>query len=136
MGRLAIERATPADLDAIRAIRAVAADETATREVRYRALHDLLVVLADMTRNRVWQMLGRRLRALLQQDALKAARERLRRDPVRFVSVIDTCLAALDRKRTADAVAHLQALIAMLGDVREDLAERPKSKSRSRGALP
>jgi len=136
LGRLAIERATAADLDAIRALRDVAADEAGTREVRYRAIHDLLVVLADITRNRVWQMLGRRLRSLLQSSALSAARARLGRDPARFVTVIDKCLAALDRKRTADAIAHLQAVIAMLGDVREDLADHPKSKSRSKGALP
>jgi GntR family transcriptional repressor for pyruvate dehydrogenase complex len=136
MGRLAIERATASDLGAIRALRDVAADATKTRETRYRALHDLLVVLADMTRNRVWQMLGRRLRTLLQQDALKAARERLRRDPARLVTVIDTCLAALDRKRTADAVGHLQALIEMIGDVRTDLHARPTAKPRSRRSLP
>ena len=114
LGRLAIERATAADLDAIRALRDVAADEAATREVRYRAIHDLLVVLADITRNRVWQMLGRRLRGLLQSSALSAARARLGRDPARFVTVIDKCLAALDaqayrRRRRASPGSHRHA---------------------------
>ena len=130
MGRLAIERARPADLVAIRRLRDHAADPSRSREERYRALHDLLVVLADMTRNRVWQMLGRRLRALLQSEPLRAARERLRRDPSRFIPVIDSCLAALAARRTAAAVEHLQQLIGMLGDVRVDLDE-PPSKSRS-----
>ena len=136
MGRLAIERATPKDLDAIRRLRDRAADVSRSREERYRALHDLLVVLADTTRNRVWQMLGRRLRALLQSEPLRAARERLRRDPARFIPVIDSCLVALAARRTAAAVERLQQLIGMLGDVRVDLDER-SSKSRStKGANP
>src|SRR6185369_7661080 len=121
MGRLAIERFRHEDLIAIRTLRDVAADEQLSREERYRALHDTLVVLADMTGNRVWQMLGRRLRALLQQPPLCAARERLRRDPARFVSIMDSCLAALAAKRTAAAVERLQQLIGLLGDVRTDL---------------
>jgi GntR family transcriptional repressor for pyruvate dehydrogenase complex len=133
MGRLAIERARPEDLTAIRQLRDRAADTTQSRAARYLALHDLLVVLADTTRNRVWQMLGRRLRALLQQEPLCAARERLRRDPARFIPVIDSCLAALAARRTVAAVERLQQLIGMLGDVRVDLDERP-TKSRSKGA--
>ncbi len=133
MGRLAIERFRPDDLAAIRALRDVAADERLTREERYRALHDVLVVLADMTGNRVWQMLGRRLRALLQQPPLCAARERLRRDPGRLVAVIDSCLSALAAKRTSAAVERLQQLIGLLGDVRTDLDARP-SKPRPKGA--
>jgi len=136
MGRLAIERATPRDLDAIRRLRDQAANASKSRDERYRALHDLLVVLADTTRNRVWQMLGRRLRALLQSEPLRAARERLRRDPSRFIPVIDSCLVALAARRTAAAVERLQQLIGMLGDVRVDLDER-SSKSRStKGANP
>ncbi len=130
MGRLAIERCAAEDLDAIRVLRDRAADASRSREERYRALHDLLVLLADMTRNRIWQMLGRRLRTLLQSQPLCAARERLRRDPGRFVAVIDSCLAALAARRTAAAVERLQQLIGMLGDVRVDLdAPRPKPRS-------
>jgi DNA-binding FadR family transcriptional regulator len=133
MGRLAIERCRAEDLDAIRALRDVAADESRPREARYRALHDLLVVLADMTRNRLWQMLGRRLRKLLQSEPLCAARHRLRRDPARFVGVIDSCLTALAARRTAAAVERLQQLIGMLGDVRVDL-DAPRPKTRTKGA--
>src|SRR2546429_3511674 len=79
MGRLAIERCRPADLPAIRALRDVVADAARDREARFQALHDLLVVLADMTRNRVWQMVARRLRHLLRQEPLATARARPRR---------------------------------------------------------
>lgn len=132
MGRLAIERCRPADLVAIRTFRNVAADATREREERYAAIHDLFVLLADMTRNRVWQMLARWLRTLFRQPPLRAARERLRRDAGRFVPLIDDCLAALDRGRTADAITHLQRLIQILGDFGADVAERvPK---RTKGA--
>jgi GntR family transcriptional repressor for pyruvate dehydrogenase complex len=133
MGRLAIERCRAEDLVPIRQLRDVAADPALSREVRYRALHDLLVVLADMTRNRIWQMLGRRLRLLLQQPPLCAARERLRRDPARLVAVIDACLVALAARRTHAAVERLQELIGALGDVRVDLDPR-LSKPRPKGA--
>jgi len=133
MGRLAIERSRPGDLAGIRALRDVVADAAREREVRFEALHDLLVVLADMTHNRVWQMVARRLRNLLRQEPIAAARARLRRDPGRFVARIDACLDALDRKRPAEAATALQLLIAVLGDVGADLDRRP-AKPRSRGA--
>ena len=133
MGRLAIERCRPADLPAIRALRDVVADAGRDREARFHALHDLLVVLADMTRNRVWQMVARRLRNLLRQEPLASARARLRRDPARFVPRIDACLDALDRRRPAEAATALQRLIAVLGDVGADLEQRAP-KPRARGA--
>jgi GntR family transcriptional repressor for pyruvate dehydrogenase complex len=134
MGRLAIERCRPADLVAIRAFRNVAADESRPREERYAAIHELFVLLADMTRNRVWQVLARRLRALFRQPPLQAARERTRREPGRFVPLIDACLDALDRKRTAEAVAALQRLIQLLGDVSADVTGERTPKPRPKGA--
>jgi GntR family transcriptional repressor for pyruvate dehydrogenase complex len=133
LGRTAIERATPHDLDAIRSLRDVIADQRQDREPRFRALHQLLVVLADATHNRVWQMLMRRLRALLSQSPLCNARERLQRDPARFVPLIDSCLASIDAGRTGKAVEALQQLIQMVGDVAADLAPQTP-KSRGKGA--
>jgi GntR family transcriptional repressor for pyruvate dehydrogenase complex len=131
MGRLAIERCRPAHLDAIRALRNVVADDGAGREARFAALHDLLVVLADITQNRVWQMLARRLRTLLRQPPLRVARERLHRDPSRFVPLIDACLTALAARRSTRAAKCLQELIGLIGDVRGDLdGHAPKSRSR------
>jgi hypothetical protein len=80
-----------------------------------------------MTRNRVWQMLARRLRALFRQEPLRAARERMRRDPGRFVPLIDACLAALDAGRTDEAITTLQELIQVLGDF-SDVAQPPRRK--------
>lgn len=131
MGRLAIERCRPADLVEIRRLRDVVADGGRPVDARADALHDLFVVLAGMTRNHVWQMLARRLRNLMRQAPVREAR--LHRDPARFVPMIDACLAAIDAGRTAKAVACLQELIALVGDVRADGDARP-GKSRSRGA--
>jgi DNA-binding FadR family transcriptional regulator len=131
MGRLAIERCRPADLVAIRALRDVAADATRDLEDRYAAIHELFVLLADMTRNRVWQILARRLRALFRQEPVRAARERLRRDPGRYVPLIDDCLVALDARRTDEAVARLQELIGLLGDF-GDVAQ-PATRRRRKG---
>jgi len=116
MGRLAIERCRPADLVAMRLFRDVAADAGRDREERFNAMHELFVVLADMTRNRVWQILARRIRALFRQASLRAVRGRMRRDPGRFVPLVDACLDALAAGRRADAAAGFQELIQRLGD--------------------
>ena len=130
MGRLAIERCRPHDLVAMRRFRDVAADTRRDREERYAAIHELFVLLADMTRNRVWQILARRLRALFRQPPMGAARDRLRRDPGRLVPLVDACLAALDAGRTTQAIATLQELIQVLGDF-GDVAREP---ARRKGA--
>jgi DNA-binding FadR family transcriptional regulator len=129
MGRLAIERRRPENLRAMRALRDVAASDERPREERFRALGDLLVLLADMTGNRVWQMLGRRMRDLLASEPMRATRERLRRDPGRLVPMIDGALEAMDAGRTADAMTHLEALIRDIGDATVQL--RPEAKVRS-----
>ena len=116
MGRLAIARCRPADLVALRRFRDVAADASRDREERFAAMHELFVLLADMTRNRVWQMLARRLRALFRQASLRAVRGRMRRDPGRFIPLVDACLDALEAGRRADAAAGFQELIQLLGD--------------------
>jgi DNA-binding FadR family transcriptional regulator len=128
MGRLAIERRRPENLRAMRALRDVAASAERPREARFGALGDLLVLLADMTGNRVWQVLGRRMRDLLASEPMRATRERLRRDPGRLVPMIDGALEAMDAGRTADAMIHLEALIRDIGDATVQL--RPEGKPR------
>ena len=116
MGRLAITRRRSGDLREIRRLRDVVADSTGAREERFGALRDILVVLADMTRNRVWQMLARRTRVLLASAPMCEARERLRRDPGRIVPLIDACLDALDAGRPDDAQAALGQLVRRIGE--------------------
>jgi GntR family transcriptional repressor for pyruvate dehydrogenase complex len=133
MGRLAIERARREHVATLRALRDVVADEARDREERFGALRDLLVALADMTGNRVWQMLARRMRALLASPPLVETRERLRRDPGRLVGVIDGCLAALGRGDRAEATRNLDALLRVIGAETEPLGttrRRPATKNR------
>jgi len=116
MARLAIARHQPAELDRLRRLRDVIADERLERENRFAAARDVLVALADMTRNRVWQMLARRTRTLLASEPLRETRRRLRRDPGRLGMRIDACLAAIDAGRPAEALDALRHLITVVGD--------------------
>lgn len=116
MGHLAIARARPAHLRTIAALRDRVADAGREREERFAALHDILVVMSDMTGNRVWQILARRTRGLLASAPLQAVRLRLRRDPRRLVPLIDRCLDTLGRgdradaeKAFADLIRHMRA---------------------------
>jgi DNA-binding FadR family transcriptional regulator len=115
MARLALERSGPAHVDAIRALRDRLADPARELEERAGAARDLLVLLADMTGNRVWQMLARRTRAFLASAPLREARRRLARDPAAFVPAVDAGLAALAEGRTNDAIAAVQRFITLLG---------------------
>lgn len=115
MGRLAIERLAPPDLVALRELRDRVADADLARELRAAALRDVVVLLSDMSRNRVWQMLARRMRAFLGSPALRAARERLGSDPSPLVPVMDTCLAALAAGEKQRAIEELQRLLSLLG---------------------
>jgi GntR family transcriptional repressor for pyruvate dehydrogenase complex len=116
MARLAIERRRPAQLATLRRLRDLIADEGREREARHASARDLIVLLSDMTDNRVWQMLARRLRALLASEPLRETRRRLRRDPGRIVPIIDTCLAAIDAGRPDEAVRAARRIITLVGD--------------------
>lgn len=115
MARLAIERRCPEQLDALRRLRDRIADERRDRELRFAAAREILVLLSDMSGNRVWQMLARRTRSLLASEPLREARRRFRRDPGRIVPIIDASLAAVDAGRPADAIAALHRLISHVG---------------------
>jgi GntR family transcriptional regulator, transcriptional repressor for pyruvate dehydrogenase complex len=116
MARLAIARHEPRQLDQLRSLRDAIADESRDREARFAAARDVLVVLSDMTNNRVWQMLARRARVLLASEPMRETRRRLRRDPGHLVPIIDASLAAIDAGRPDDAIAALRSLITVVGD--------------------
>jgi GntR family transcriptional regulator, transcriptional repressor for pyruvate dehydrogenase complex len=116
MARLAIARRRPGQLEALRGLRDVLADPARARETRFAAARDILVVLSDMSANRVWQMLARRTAALLASEPLRQTRERLKRDPAHLVPMIDAALAAIDAKRPDDALAAVRELITVIGD--------------------
>jgi DNA-binding FadR family transcriptional regulator len=124
MARLAVDRYQPDDLARLRRLRDVVADSSADREERFSAARDILVVLSDMSGNRVWQMLARRTRSLLASEPLRETRRRLRRDPGVLVPIIDTSLAAIDSGRPEEALAALRRIISVVGDVTTVTPER------------
>lgn len=130
MARVAIRRHRPADLEVLRRQRALVADDRLDRELRFAASRDLLVHVADVTGNRVWQMLARRTRDFLASPPLVEARRRLRRDPGRIVAVIDVCLAAADAGREAEAIDALQRLVTLVGAA-EAAGVAPTTRRRS-----
>lgn len=121
MARLAVERYRPAQLAALRALRAVVADAALAREARFEAVRQVLELVSDMTANRVWQMLARKTAAFLRSEPMRQARHDLRRDPGHSLPTIDRCLAALDARRPEDALAALREFIAGVGDVVLDM---------------
>lgn len=130
MARLALERHQPAELDELRRLRDVMANERLEREGRFAAGRDVVVLLSDMTRNRVWQMLARRARTLLASEPLQEARRRLRRDPALLVAIIDSCLEAIDAGRPEVATVELRRLIQLVGD-----STLANNESRTRASL-
>jgi len=117
MARLAVERCKQEDLVALRRLRNTIADENLDREQRFAASRDLVVWLADRTGNRIWQMLARRTRALLEAPPLRETRRRLRRDPGHLVSIIDAGLNAMEAGKPQQAIRELQRLIHVVGDL-------------------
>jgi DNA-binding FadR family transcriptional regulator len=116
MARLGIERARPAHLGALRELRAVVADEGREREERFEAGRQVLVLVSEMSGNRVWQMLTYRVRDFLRSEPMRQTRHALRRDPGQIVPIMDRCLAALEANRPQEALAALRSYIAAVGD--------------------
>jgi GntR family transcriptional repressor for pyruvate dehydrogenase complex len=115
MARLAIERARPKHLAALRALRAQIADEQRDREARFEAGRQVLVLVSDMTGNRVWQMLARKVGDFLRSEPMRQTRHALRRDPGQIVPIIDRCVAALEAGHPEEAIAALRGYISAVG---------------------
>jgi GntR family transcriptional regulator, transcriptional repressor for pyruvate dehydrogenase complex len=116
MARLGIERARPEHLDGLRALRAVIADEGREREERFAAGRQVLVLVSDMTGNRVWQMMARKVRDFMRSEAIRQTRHALRRDPAQIVPIIDRCVAALDAGHPEEAIVALRRYIAAFSE--------------------
>jgi GntR family transcriptional repressor for pyruvate dehydrogenase complex len=116
MARMGIERVRPEHLAELRRLRAVAADEASDREVRFEAGRQVLALVADMTGNRVWQMLARKVGDFLRSEPMRQTRHALRRDPGQIVPTMDRCLSALDAGRPQEALEALRGYIIALGE--------------------
>jgi len=116
MARLGIERARPAHLTALRVLRAEVADEGRDREERFEAGRQVLVLVAEMSGNRVWQMLAHRVCDFLRSEPMRLTRHALHRDPGQIVPIIDRSLAAMEAGRPEEARAALRTYISAVGD--------------------
>ncbi len=108
MGRLAIERHTPEQLADLHRLRDQLAGDA---EDRHSVLREIVVLLSDMTRNTIWQMLARRMRAFLEAGPMAGARRRYGRDPARLIPKIDACLTFIESGQREAAVHELQGII-------------------------
>jgi GntR family transcriptional repressor for pyruvate dehydrogenase complex len=133
LARAAIARRRPEHLQELRQLRDRIADASRDPEERYAGWRELIVLLADMSSNRVWRMIARRTRDFLASPPLAETRKRLRRDPGRIVPVIDAGLAALEAGRTDDAIDAVQRILRLAGDPDAEAAPPPRSRT-TRGA--
>ena len=92
---------------------------------------ELLVAIADMTGNRVWQMLARRLRTLLASEQLQETRRRIRRDHGRVAAFVGDCIEHHKAGRDEKALAALRHALDALGQGFNDHAQiRPATGKR------
>lgn len=131
MARLAIARFQPAQLPALRALRAAIADERREREARFEAARQVFELVADMTANPVWRMLARKTTEFLRSEPMQQARRDLRRDPGDIVPIMDRCLAALEAGRPGDALAALQDMVTTVGAATLRLRAGKRSRAAS-----
>jgi len=134
LARAAIARRRPEHLREMRQLRDRIADTGREPEERYAGWRELIVLLADMSNNRVWRMIARRTRDFLASPPLAEARRRFRRDPGRIVPLIDAGLAALEANRTHDAIDAVQRLLRLAGDPDAEIAPPAARTRTTRGA--
>lgn len=116
MARAAVARIQEEHVRHIRRLRDAIADRGKPTEDRFGAGRELLVLIADTTGNRVWQMVARRIRDFLASRPLREARARLGRDPSHLVPMIDACLDALENNQPREAITRLREAMRVLGD--------------------
>ena len=130
MAKLGLERSTKAQIDGLSALSAQMADEHLKDEERAGAGRELLVAIADMTGNRVWRMLARRLRALLASDPLQETRRRVRNDPGRLAAFVNDSIRHHKAGRQEKALAALRRALEVLGHGFDDFAQIRPSRGK------
>ncbi len=116
MARLAVTRHTDDQVRRLASLRDAIADADREREQRFAASREVLVLLSDMSGNRVWRMLARRTRDLFASAPFREARRRLRRDPGHIVPTLDSALQALLDRDAERALHAVQRLVTDLGE--------------------
>lgn len=116
MARVAVERVNEEHLGELERWRNRLANDSLPREERFAAARAIMVLVADATGNRVWQMVARRLCHLLASPPMRETRERLQLDPSPLVSVIDSCVEAIAAGKPKEAVSRLREAFRLLAE--------------------
>jgi DNA-binding FadR family transcriptional regulator len=116
MARLALMRSTDQQIEKLRALSAQMADAQRDEESRAAAVRELVVAVADMTGNRVWQMLARRLRALLASQPMRETRLRIPKDHARMAAFVDDCIDHHIAGHADKALSALRRALEYLGE--------------------
>ena len=131
MAKLGLERASETQINRLRALGARMADAQLKEDDRAAAGRELLVAIADMTGNRVWQMLARRLRTLLASEQLQETRRRIRKDHGRMAAFVGDCIEHHKAGRDEKALAALRHALEAFGQGFNDYAQiRPATGKR------
>ncbi|HUO04157.1 MAG TPA: GntR family transcriptional regulator [Candidatus Binataceae bacterium] len=115
MAKLALERSTKVQIEALSALSGRMGDEDLEDDDRAAAGRDLLVAIADMTGNRVWRMLARRLQALLASDPLQEARRGVRKNHTRLAVFVSESIEHHKAGRREKALGALRRALEVLG---------------------
>jgi GntR family transcriptional repressor for pyruvate dehydrogenase complex len=130
MAKLGLERSTDAQIEGLCALSGQMADEHLEDEERAAAGRELLVAIADMTGNRVWRMLTRRLRALLASDPLQEARRRVRKNDGRLAALVNDSIRHHRAGRQEKALTALRRALEVLGEGFDDYAQVRPARGR------
>ena len=130
MARLALERADREQIDQLRALSVLMAGERPDHQPHSATAQEVLLLLSDMTGNRVWQMLARRLRILLRSEALREMRQRIPVDFNRLSTLLNDSVEHHLAGRADQALAAMRRAVELVSE-RYELRERGKRRVRA-----
>jgi DNA-binding FadR family transcriptional regulator len=116
MARLALERANRQQIDQLRALSVVMASERPDHQPHSATAQEVLLLLSNMTGNRVWQMLARRLRILLRSEALREMRQRIPVDFNRLSALLNDSVEHHLAGRANQALAAMRQAVELVSE--------------------
>ncbi len=115
IARLGLERSSEEQIEGLRVLSARMANEELKEEDRGAAGREIMVAIADMTGNRVWQMIARWLRALMATPQLRETHRRIRTDHGRVATFLGDCIGHHKAGRHGKALAAARLALDALG---------------------
>ena len=116
MARLALVRANREQIDKLHALSVLMAGERPDHQPHSATAQEALLLLSDMTGNRVWQMLARRLRILLGSEALLKMRERIPVDFSRLSALLNDSVEHHLAGRADQALGSMRKAVELVSE--------------------